>query len=195
MLKVIKEIIDRLKNDFWGAWADWQDQRPIWILGGGIALFLEIFSWAFFQNYLGLWPCEMCVYIRFSMVVIFLGAMIGALNPRNTFLKLCGYAVVIWGIVRGVIWDITLEIENIKAQDDSWISLCSPSSASYPFGLPLDVWLPSHFLPLASCGEDSNWALFGLNMAEWLFFVYAAFSLGIILMLAGWLIRSRRAGR
>ena len=190
---MLNKIFGNLRTDFWGTWGCWQDRRPIWLLGGGAALFLEIFSWAFFQTYLGLWPCEMCVYIRFSMLVVFLGAMVAAIKPENPVLKLSGYIIVIWGLVRGIIWDITLEMENLRAQDDTWISLCSPSSASYPFGLPLDTWLPSHFLPLAACGEDSNWSLLGLNMAEWLFPIYALFSLGIILMLIGWLVRLKRA--
>ncbi len=74
-------ILKELRDDFWGAWGRWQDRRPLWLMGGGIALFLEIFSWAFFQTFLGLLPCELCVYIRFSMLGIFAGAMVGALRP------------------------------------------------------------------------------------------------------------------
>ncbi len=185
-------MINDLKQDFWGTLARWQDQRPLWLLGGSIALFMEIFSWAFFQTYLGLNPCELCVYIRFSMVAIFLGAMIGAVNPANIWFKSLGYLVVVWGIVRGLVWNVRLEMENIRSAVPGYFSPCRPGKAEFPFDLPLQHWFPSHFLPLASCGEDSAWSFLGLTMPEWLFFVYVAFILGVGAMLAAWL--GRRLG-
>lgn len=193
----LKKMLTNLKRDYWGTLAAWQDRRPIWFLGGGVALFLEIFSWVYFQNILGLSPCELCVYIRFSMLVIFFGAMVAAIKPSQTFFKLCGYIIVIWGMARGLAWDITLEIDYLKALEDPWSIPCSLSSASYPFGLPLDQWLPSHFAPAAMCGED-GWSLFGLNMAEWLFFVYGFYLLGILNLFISWpvsRIRRTRADR
>lgn len=184
-------LLRKLKNDYWGTLADWQDRRPIWFLGGGTALGLEIFSWAYFQNYLGLTPCELCVYIRFSMVVIFLGAMVAAVKPDNVLLKICGYLIVIWGMFKGLRWDIALELDYLKALDDPWSIPCSMATASYPFGLPLDKWLPSHFAPVAMCGED-GWSLFGLNMSEWLFFVYGFYLLGIFNLLLSWPISRLR---
>ena len=176
-----------LRNNFMGTFAHWQNHRAIWLTGASVALFLEIFSWAFFQKYLRLSPCEMCVYIRFSMIAICLGGLIGAIKPANPACKLIGYAVVIWGIARGLMWNIRLEMENIRSADPDWVSVCRPTSAEYPFKIPLDKWLPDHFRPAALCGHDSAETFFGLNMAEWLFFVYAAFALMIGLMLFSWL--------
>jgi len=192
MLQAIQEQRKKLFKDFWGTFARWQDQRAIWLLGGGIALFLEIFSWAFFQKFLRLNPCELCVYIRFSMVGIFIGAMVGAINPRHIVFKLTGYFIVFWWIIQGLIWDVRLEIENIRAADPTWFSLCKPSAAEFPFGLKLDQWFPSHFRPEAICGEDSAWSIFGLNMSEWLFFIYGGFILVVSLMFISWLVRSWR---
>lgn len=193
MLKKLLTLTGELKNDFWGTFGRRQDERTIWLLGGGIALSLEIFSWAFFQKFLRLEPCELCVYIRFSMVSIFLGAMIGAINPKHLLFKLTGYVIVFWGIIKGLAWDVRLEIENIRAADPNWFSPCRAASADFPFGLKLDRWLPSHFRPEAVCGEDSAWSIFGLNMSEWLFFVYGGFLLVVSLMFIGWLVRIRRA--
>ncbi len=183
-----------LKRDFWGTLADWQDRRPIWLLGGGAALGLEIFSWAYFQKYLKLNPCELCVYIRFSMVVIFIGALVAALKPNHPVLKTAGYVIVIWGMLRGLAWDITLASDYIKAAADPWSVLCSPTSARFPFGLPLDIWLPGHFAPAAMCGGD-GWSLWGWNMAQWLFVVYGVFLAGILTLLAAWLRRVFRCRR
>lgn len=188
-------ILKSLKDDFWGTWHRWQNQRPLWLLLSGGALFLEIFSWAFFQTFLGLLPCEMCVLIRFSMVGIFMGGLIGALNPRNVWLKILGFGTMLWWVGQGLIWDIKLEIENIRSADPTYFSLCQPSSASFPFGLPLDQWLPAHFLPQTTCGSKENaWSLLGLNMSEWLFFVYGAYIIIIALMLISWFLR-RSSGK
>ncbi len=186
-------ILKELRDDFWGAWGRWQDRRPLWLMGGGIALFLEIFSWAFFQTFLGLLPCELCVYIRFSMLGIFAGAMIGALRPSYLFFKLGGYALAWWWVVQGLIWNIRLEIENIRAADPNHFSLCGPTASNFPFGLKLDQWFPAHFRPEAICGEPGNaWSLLGLNMSEWLFFIYGGFIAVLSLMVVGGLVQARR---
>ncbi|MDR2947361.1 MAG: disulfide bond formation protein B [Candidatus Adiutrix sp.] len=186
-------IWNALRGDFWGTFGRWQDQRAIWLLGGGIALGLELFSWAFFQTFLGLRPCELCVYIRVSMLGIFLGAMIGAMKPKHIVFKLAGYAVVWWWIIRGLLWNFRLEIENIRAADPNWFSLCGPTPTEFPFGLKLDEWFPAHFRPEAVCGEIGNaWSALGLNMAEWLFFAYAGFIIVVALMGLGGLVQARR---
>lgn len=187
MKEFICKIWADLRTDYWGTLGRWQDRRPIWLLGGGIALGLEIFSWAYFQNFLRLDPCELCVYIRFSMVVIFVGAAFAAIKPANVFFKVVGYAVVIWGMLKGLAWDMTLAADYVKAIEDPWSVLCSGASASYPLGLPLDEWLPGHFAPLADCGKE-GWSLFGWNMAQWLYLVYGAFLIGIFNLLAGWIV-------
>jgi len=187
MKQLILKMARDLRADFWGTLGRWQDQRPIWLLGGGIALGLEIFSWAYFQNYLKLNPCELCVYIRFSMVVIFVGAAFAAIRPANVFFKLVGYAVVIWGMAKGLAWDMTLAADYIKVAENPWSALCSGAAATYPLGLPLAEWLPGHFAPMADCGED-GWSLFGWNMAQWLYLVYGAFLIGILSLLTGWIV-------
>ncbi|MDR1043912.1 MAG: disulfide bond formation protein B [Candidatus Adiutrix sp.] len=193
-LDIFKKSWLDLKGDFWGTLGRRQDGRALWLLGGGLALFLELFSWAFFQTFLRLNPCELCVYIRFSMIGIFAGAMIGALNPRNIFLKLAAYITVWWWIIQGLIWDIRLETENLRAAaDPGFISLCRPADLRFPFGLKLDEWLPAHFQPLAACGQDSAWSLLGLNMSEWLFPVYGGFAVAVSLMFISWLLQLSRA--
>lgn len=187
MTGLIKRLLTDLKKDYWGTLNRWQDQRTIWFLGGGAALVLEIFSWAYFQNFLGLHPCEMCVYIRFSMVVIFLGAMVAAIKPDRALFKIIGYAIVIWGMLKGLRWDIALEMDHLKALNDPWSIPCSPAKVAYPFGLPLEKWLPGHFQPTGMCGED-GWSLWGFNMAEWLFPVYGVFLAGIFNLLIAWFI-------
>ncbi len=169
---------------FWPRLARWQRGRALWLGLAGTAIFLELFSWAYFQRHLRLMPCELCVYIRFSMLVIALGALTAALGPRRLGLRLAGGLIILWGLARGLIWNIRLELENLRAADPDWISVCRPAEVSYPGGLALDKWLPEHFQPQALCGHDSALDFFGLNMAEWLFFFYGALGLGLLALLA-----------
>ncbi|MDR0588818.1 MAG: disulfide bond formation protein B [Burkholderiales bacterium] len=184
-----------IKNKLLDTFAAWQDQRTIWILGGVIALSLDIFSYAFFQKGLKLDPCEMCVYIRFSMIVIFIGAMIAAINPRVWVLKIIGYVTVIWAIVKGFLWSVHLEkmfwqSQALAAGADPFavgVESCS-LFPTFPFHLPLDQWMPDVFQPQGICGIDP-WRFLGWNMAEMMFVVYAAFAVLVLLMLAGFIVR------
>ena len=186
ILTMITQSLMGLKRDFWGTFAAWQNKRPLWRFIGCSALFLELFSWAFFQNYLGLKPCELCVYIRFAMIGLFIGAMAGVVNPRILVLKLFAYAASAWWIIQGLIWNYQLHMENIQAASSEFMGICADTSLRFPLGLKLNLWLPSHFQPKGLCGVDSNWAFMGLTMPEWLFFVYGAYVLLITCMAAAW---------
>ena len=175
-----------LKTDFWNTLARLQAGRGLWLLLAGTALVLELFSWSFFQVFLELKPCEMCVYIRFAMIAICLGGLIAAIRPSAILFRLIGYALCFWWTVQGFLWCLTLNEENIKAADPDWISTCG-AIPSFPFGLPLDKWLPAHFKPLAACGSDSAWSLLGLSMPQWLFVVYGCFAALLLLMLFAWI--------
>ncbi|MCL2029414.1 MAG: disulfide bond formation protein B [Deltaproteobacteria bacterium] len=149
-------------------------KRQVWFVLGGLALGLELFSYVYFQAYLKLRPCELCVYIRFSMTVVFLGAMLVALNPRQAVLQLAGGLIILWALLQGLVWDLKLKEIYYQAAAPDYYALCSPSAVRFPFGLPLERWLPTHFAPTAPCGVD-GWRFLGLNMAELLLPVYAFF--------------------
>jgi len=146
-------------------------RRWVWLGLGGLALGLEIFSYAYFQAHLKLRPCELCVQIRFSMAALALGAWLVALSPRRPACRWVGGLIMAWALVQGLVWDIRLEMIYLNPAAPGF-ALCSPSAVRWP--LPLDRWLPAHFTPTAPCGAD-GWRLLGLNMAEWLLPVYAFF--------------------
>jgi len=145
-------------------------RRLVWLGLGGLALGLEVFSYAYFQAHLKLRPCELCVQIRFSMVALAFGALLTALSPRRLAFQLAGGLVIVWALVQGLVWDVRLEMIYLGPEDP--YALCSPTAVRFP--LPLERWLPAHFTPTAPCGAD-GWRLLGLNMAEWLLPVYAFF--------------------
>lgn len=179
-------IFQNLRSDFWGTLLEWQKSRFPWLLLAGTALALEIFSWSVFQNLLGLRPCELCVFIRFSMLAICVAGLVGAICPKSAILRLVGYGLAFWWIIKGLMWSARLHVENIRASDPDWISSCGDGAIRFPFGLKLDQWLPGHFAPQALCGEDSAWALLGLSMPQWLFFVYGCFIVVLLLMVFAW---------
>lgn len=183
------------KNSWWLTVAKWQDQRWLWILGGLIALTFELVAVYYFQEHLGQRPCEMCVYIRFAMIAITVFAFVAAIYPKNIVFKLIGYVGGLWAMVKGFLWSLNLEmitLDRLRPDYNPFMSNCSINEASFPFGLPLYQWLPSHFMQTGICGEDS-WTFWGLNMAEYMMIIFGMFALVMIIMLICWLSRFFKA--
>lgn len=169
-----------LKQDFWGTLYRWQNHRPVWLLAAFVALASELAAIGYFQGFLNLAPCEVCVYIRLSMAVIFFGAVLAAVYPRHILFKTVGYLLMGWSVIRGLLWSIDLNA-TIQAVASGHSSTCSATLLAFPFGLPLDTWFPSIFMPMALCGEDT-WRLLGFNMAQYTILIYAVY---LLLMLLG----------
>ena len=100
----LSECWGAFKRDPLGTLNHWQNFRALWLLGGLTALAMELIAYFFFQKFLAMDPCEMCVYIRFSMLVMFAGGMLVAINPRLPWLRLAGYVVVGWAVDKGWEW-------------------------------------------------------------------------------------------
>lgn len=183
------------KNSWWLAVARWQDQRWLWILGGLVALILEVIAVYYFQEYLGQRPCEMCVYIRFAMTAIIIFAMIAAIFPKNIIFKLIGYVGCFWAMIRGFLWSLNLEmitLDRLRPDYNPFTSNCSINEAFFPFGLPMHRWFPQHYMQTGICGEDT-WSLWGLNMAEYMLIIFSIFILVLSIMFICWLTRLVRA--
>ncbi|MDR0622690.1 MAG: disulfide bond formation protein B [Deltaproteobacteria bacterium] len=192
MVKLVADITD----DFFPTLGRWQSLRPLWLLGGFGALGLELFSVLYFQNYLGLFPCEYCVKIRSAMIAIFFGAMVAAVNPRLILFKLIGYATTLGAAIWGLSMSVALEIINLNSANiPGWFQPCSISNVAFPLGLKLDRWLPRHFAPEGICGEDSQWFFLGFSMTQWLILVYLVIITGLTLMLLSWLVSAINARR
>jgi len=132
-----------------------QDGRLPWILLATIGLGLELVAYQIFQKWLYMRPCEQCVYIRFAMICLVIGGVIGAINPKNFRLKLIGYVVAIYGAVKGIVYSLTLiKIgKAYRSSDPFGVQGCS-TAPTFPFNLPLHEWFPRIFLPTGECGVD-----------------------------------------
>lgn len=130
-----------------------QDSRVLWILLVIITLGLEQVAYQVFQKWLYMRPCEQCVYIRFAMICIMIGGIIGAINPKQVALKIIGGIFVVYGAVKGIVYSLKLIkiSESYRSGDPFGVQGCS-ATPTYPFNLPLDKWFPSTFLPTGDCG-------------------------------------------
>lgn len=148
----------------------WQDQRPLWLIMFTAMLGMVLLAHSFFQNYLYMAPCEQCVYIRFSMLIMALGGLLAAINPKNVVLKILGYVLGIYGAVIGIGYSVKLHgIHKAVHSDDPFAMMgmqgCS-LDPSFPFGLPLAKWAPDWFKPTGDCGYDAPIVPSGVELSS-----------------------------
>ncbi|GAJ66974.1 disulfide bond formation protein, DsbB family [Edwardsiella piscicida] len=135
----------------------WQERRFLWLLMALVMGGLIVLAHAFFQIYLYMAPCEQCVYIRFAMLIMVIGGLVAAINPRNLALKLFGCIAAFYGAIIGMGYSIKLNgIHHAVHSPDALFGVqgCS-TDPHFPFGLPLAEWSPSWFKPTGDCGYDA----------------------------------------
>lgn len=139
--------------------ARWQDQRFLWIVMFVAMLGMVLLAHSFFQNYIYMLPCEQCVYIRFSMLVMALGGLIAAINPKNIINKIIGYVLGFYGAIIGIGYSVKLHKIHVAVHSDDPFAMMGMQGCStdphFPFGLPLAKWAPDWFQPTGDCGYDA----------------------------------------
>lgn len=93
---------NQLRQDPIGTIADWQDMRWPWILMAAVCVLLVLVAHYMFQVWLYMAPCEQCVYIRFGFLVMAIGGLLCAINPKNLILKVLGYVFAFAGAIYGL---------------------------------------------------------------------------------------------
>ncbi|MCL1147307.1 disulfide bond formation protein B [Shewanella marinintestina] len=193
-------------NQFKAAPADnlmtMQNQRPIWVVMVGAAAFLILSAILYFQLFLAMDPCELCVYIRFSQCCIVIAGLIILIDPKNNILKFLGLLLAWYAVIQGWMWSYELmkihdaahmvvdaSMDFFAAAGDAAGSACS-TDPRFPLNLPLDEWLPFEFAPTGGCGED-DWTLLGMNMAHYCMIAYTVFMVCLAPLTFGW-VRSLR---
>ena len=157
----------------------WSDMRWPWVLIIALSCSLVLVAHYVFQVWLHMKPCEQCVYIRFALLVIALGALIACIAPRNLWVKLAAAAVSLCGCVYGAMCSLRLNRIHQAVRSDSLDDLFGIQGCStephYPFGLPLEKWAPDWFMPTGDCGYDLAVVPDGMKlsaMQEWLIGLY-----------------------
>ncbi|RAX53187.1 disulfide bond formation protein B [Helicobacter sp. 16-1353] len=157
--------------------AKWQDCRFLWLLMTFVSLALVIVAHSLFQHYVYMAPCEQCVYIRFAFFVMFFGGVIAAIKPSNVVLKLIGYVLGFYGIIKGLMFSVKLNAihKAVHSDDPFGVQGCS-AEPTFPFGLPLDAWFPDWFKPTGDCGYDNPIVPEGVELSslqQWLVDFYS----------------------
>lgn len=159
----------------------WQESRFLWIVMAVAMGGLVVVAHSFFQVYLYMKPCEQCVYIRFAMLVMAFGGIVAAINPRNIVLKLVGVTCAFYGAITGLQYSVKLNGIHHAAHSTDLSGLfgvqgCS-AEPTFPFGLPLDRWMPDMFKPTGDCGYDAPYVPSGTTLStfqQWFVDLYSA---------------------
>ncbi|MBW3517187.1 disulfide bond formation protein B [Shewanella sp. NKUCC01_JLK] len=200
-MSFFSKALSEFKTSPFQTLSEWQNQRWVWFLMSSAAAFLILSAIGYFQLFLAMDPCEICVYIRYSQFCILFAGLIIAIKPTNIWFKIIGMYIAWYGVLQGMAWSIDLaELHHTAhALDDVMLSggdlfavgggaaACS-TEPTFPLGLPLHVWLPFEFQPSGICGED-DWSLLGLNMAEYCIIAYVFFIIGLGAATIGWIYK------
>ncbi|TQR34585.1 protein-disulfide oxidoreductase DsbI [Campylobacter sp. MIT 99-7217] len=132
-----------------------QEKRLIWLFILLLALCMLFIAHGFFQNYLFMRPCEQCVYIRFAVFAIALGAFFAFLNPKNIFLKFIAFVLAFYGVIYGIEHALILQkaYEAVLSMNLFGGVTCK-EIPSFAFDLALHEWLEDLFKPSGICGFD-----------------------------------------
>lgn len=153
-------------------------QRSAWLLLGLSAVFLEVCA-LLFQHVLGLRPCLMCIYERLAVIGLFGSALIALIDPAKSLWRWGG--LILWGlsIYRG----LQLSLRHVD-----YLLHPSPFNScaffpDFPAWLPLDIWFPWWFKPLAECSER-QWNLWGWELPQWLVLIFSVYLIVWIVIVA-----------
>ena len=121
----------------------------------------------FFEHFMGLKPCVMCIYERVAMAGIIIAAIVGLLAPKNTTLRVTGLAA--WGY--SAYQGLHLTIEHVGFQlHPSPFSTCD-LFVNFPQWAPLNHWMPWMFEAYGECSKIV-WHFLGLTMPQCLEIIF-----------------------
>ena len=149
-----------------------------WLLLAFSAFSLEL-SALFFQYYMDLAPCIMCIYQRVAIWGVFFAGVIGYFGHQLVSLRILAY--ISWAI--GAIWGLLIAIEHVEVQNSNSLFYSCEYVPNFPTWLPLHELLPWLFEATGDCG-DINWQFFGYSMPQIMIVTYTIyiFILAVVLM-------------
>jgi|TARA_B110000091_G_C13711618_1_gene430731 disulfide bond formation protein DsbB len=157
-----------------------------WLLLALSALSLELCA-LFFQYYMGLAPCIMCIYQRVAIWGIFFAGVLGYFGCRWSLARALAYFC--WAT--GAIWGLLIAIEHVEIQASNSLFYSCEYVPNFPIWLPLHQWLPWLFEATGDCG-DINWQFFGYSMPQMMIVIYTLYTALLALFLMTRLYFSRK---
>lgn len=153
------------------------DQKSAWGALWLSALGFEVTA-LFFQYYMGLAPCIMCIYQRTAMLgILFAGLIPFVYNHFAT--RLLGF--MLWGL--SAIWGLLIAIEHVDIQmePNPFFASCE-IVPNFPTFLPLHELIPSFFAATGDCG-NIDWQFLHFSMPQWMIILFGIYSLLLAVML------------
>lgn len=155
---------------------------------GKIAWYLLIFSVIvfqlialYFQHYLHLPPCTLCIYQRLALFAILFMGIIGFIGSKKTVIR--NIAIIGWilGAYKG------FEYAYLQARlqfEPSATDTCS-LNVHYPFFLRLDEWLPYIFKDAGEPCSKKIWTFLTIEMSQWMIIIFGCYMIvGILVLLS-----------
>ena len=147
----------------------WTHSRSAWqVLFLSAALLLA--AALYFQHFLGLQPCIMCIYQRTAVIGILVAAFI-PLTSNTFFMRLIAFAV--WGTASVQGFMLATEHKVILFGENSFLVPCL-IEPNFPSFMPLHEWFPGLFGAPGDCYENT-WQFIGMGMAEWMQIIFAVY--------------------
>ncbi|MDR0807461.1 MAG: disulfide bond formation protein DsbB [Enterobacteriaceae bacterium] len=160
--------------------------RGAWLL---LALSVIVFELValYFQHFMMLKPCVLCIYERCALFGILAAALIGMISPYTAILRYLAILVWLYSAIEGTLltWKHTmLQLHPSPATScDIFVN--------FPSWLPLDKWLPSVFVASGDCSEK-QWSFLSLEMPQWLLAIFAVYLLIVFLVVIAQFIKPKR---
>jgi disulfide bond formation protein DsbB len=156
------------------------EQRKGWAILS-TSFFLLFLTALFFQHYMNLAPCVMCIEERILILSLAVFSLIPMINPKLMSLRVIGYLGLILIAYAG--YDLAAEHVLLQKGEGGLMATCS-IYPRVPSWLPLHEWLPSLFMPTGNCGEIS-WTFMNTTMVEWIKYIFTFYiALPIIMVWA-----------
>ncbi len=161
-------------------------QRSAWLLLAFSGFALECAA-LYFQYFMDLAPCIMCIYQRTATLGIVAAGLVGAVAPEKPLWRFSGFAI--W-LVAGI-WGWRLASEHIEMQNttDPFAFSCE-IVPNFPEFMPLHEWIPSFFAATGDCGAIS-WQFLGLSMPGWMQVIFAFYSVLALVVLTAHLLKGK----
>ncbi|RQW63238.1 disulfide bond formation protein DsbB [Vibrio viridaestus] len=123
----------------------------------------------FFQHFMKLEPCVMCIYERVAMWGVAIAALIGMMAPKVSVIRWLGLLAWLATSIKGT----TLAWQHVQYQLHPSPFFTCDVFVQFPQWAPLNKWIPWMFEAYGDC-SDIVWTFLTLSMPQWLVVVFSA---------------------
>lgn len=140
--------------------------RKYWILLVLSVLILECIAF-FFQHFLSLKPCILCIYQRCALYGIAIAGLIAAIFPSYIIIRISSIFIWMYSAWKGLLF--AKEQTNMRLYPSPF-SKCD-LFVKFPNWLPLNKWWPAMFDAYGDCATHT-WYFLSLEISQWMFIIF-----------------------